>query len=225
MSTITTTGTGSATTFTGTADSLLSAKRSVLPAQQLGQMDFLRLLTTQLQTQDPFQPMDNSQMVAQMATITNSSGIAEMNANLRSIQTQLADSRLGGAASWIGHSMLVTSNIAAPDRAGNYMGQITLPQPASSVQVDLLDGNNQVVKTIDLGARAAGDAEFYWDGTDGAGNSIANTPLQVRVRGASPSAISTWASIAAVQSPADGSSTMLITPLGSYAPSAALKLA
>jgi flagellar basal-body rod modification protein FlgD len=45
------------------------------------------------------------------------------------------------------------------------------------------------------------------------------------VRGAAPTSIATWASIAAVQSPADGTTSKLITALGSYNPSDALELA
>lgn len=77
----------------------------------MGQADFLRLLTTQMQTQDPFEPVNNSEMVSQMATITNSSGIAEMNQNLSSIKEQLTGSRIGDAASWIGRSMLAVQQM------------------------------------------------------------------------------------------------------------------
>ncbi|MGK2910743.1 MAG: flagellar hook assembly protein FlgD [Sphingobium sp.] len=192
--------------------------------QAMGQADFLRLLTTQMQTQDPFQPMDNSQMVAQMATITNSTGIAEMNVTLNDIKSQLTGTRLGDAASWIGKSMLVKSNIAAPDIAGQYSGQITLPQASEGVSVDLVDGTGAIVKTIDLGARDAGDVPFYWDGKDADGNNIGTQALQVKVRGATAPVVATWASIAAVQSPADGSASKLITPLGTYNPSDAIKL-
>lgn len=223
--TVTATTTGNTTTYTGSAASLTGQGKSVLSQQQMGQMDFLRLLTTQMKSQDPFEPLKNSEMVAQMATITNSSGIAEMNASLKNISSQLSESRLGGAASWIGHSMLVQSNIAAPDATGQYMGQISLSAPVTDLNVDLVDGSGNVVNTIALGARSAGDTNFFWNGKDAAGNTIANTPLQVRVRGASPTMVATWASIAAVQSPADGTSTKLITALGSYDPTAALKLA
>jgi flagellar basal-body rod modification protein FlgD len=53
--------------------------------------DFLRLMTEQLKQQDPFAPTDNTQMVAQMAQMSSSSGIAEMNASLKSISAQLSD--------------------------------------------------------------------------------------------------------------------------------------
>ena len=191
---------------------------------EMGQEDFLRLLTAQMQTHDPFEPVNNAEMVSQMATITNSSGIAEMNATLKNLAADLGGTRLGDAASWIGKSMLVQSNIAAPDASGLYAGQITLPQATEGASISLVDGSGNVVKTLDLGAQPAGDVTFYWDGKNDAGETIATSALQVKVNGATPSRVATWATIAAVQSPADGSSSKLITALGSYSPSDAISL-
>lgn len=192
---------------------------------EMGQADFLRLLTAQMQTQDPFAPMDNGQMVAQMATITNSTGIAEMNTTLKSLASQLGGTRLGDAASWIGKSMLVQSNIAAPDAYGQYSGQVTFGSATSGASVDLVDGSGNVVKSFDLGNQAAGDVNFYWDGKNDAGETVSTDALKIRVNGASPTRVASWASIAAVQSPADGSASKLITPLGTFSPSDALSLA
>ncbi len=191
---------------------------------EMGQADFLRLLTAQMQYQDPFEPLDNAEMVSQMATITNSSGIAEMNASLTAIKGQLSGTRLGDAASWIGKSMLVKSNIAAPDANGYYAGQISLPAATEGASVSMVDGSGNVVKTIDLGSQPAGDVSFYWDGKNDMGETVATSALQVKVNGATPSKVATWATIAAVQSPADGSSSKLITALGSYSPTDALSL-
>jgi flagellar basal-body rod modification protein FlgD len=217
--------TSTTTTSTGTtyADSL-AQQSSGVSQKSMAQTDFLTLLTAQLKSQDPFNPMDNAQMVAQMATISNTSGIAEMNQSLKAISESLTGSRINDAASWIGRSMLVKSNIAAPDAQGQYAGQFTTDADASALSVSLVDGSGNTVKTIDLGARAAGDVSFYWDGRDDAGNYIAGQPLQVKVTGATPTEVDTWASIAAVQSPADGSQAMLITPLGKFSPSEAIKL-
>lgn len=190
----------------------------------MGQADFLRLLTAQMQTQDPFEPVNNAEMVSQMATITNSSGIAEMNQSLAAIKEQLSGGRIGDAASWIGRSMLVESNIAAPDATGLYAGQITLPAAVESASVDLVDGSGNVVKTIDLGSQPGGPVSFYWDGKDDKGDQIASAPLQVRVNGAKPTQVATWATIAAVQSPADGTTSKLITALGTYKPADAISL-
>ena len=63
---------------------------------QLGSSDFLKLMTTQLQQQDPFNPTDNTQMLAQMAQFSSLSqandtnkGVAEMNKRLAEISSKL----------------------------------------------------------------------------------------------------------------------------------------
>ena len=58
--------------------------------KQLGQTDFLRLMTTQLKQQDPLDPVDNQAMVAQMAQFSSVAGISEMNVSLRGIAEQIS---------------------------------------------------------------------------------------------------------------------------------------
>jgi flagellar basal-body rod modification protein FlgD len=60
------------------------------PDSSLDQAAFLKLMSAQLQSQDPFKPMDQNQMVAQMAQFSQVAGTAEMNVTLRDIATELA---------------------------------------------------------------------------------------------------------------------------------------
>lgn len=197
-------------------------------SDQMDQSSFLTLMTAQLKMQDPFAPMDNTQMVAQMATFSQVAGISEMNASLADISGKLdnlSGSRISDAASWIGMSMLVDGNISTPDRYGVYGGEITVAQNTDNLSIDLVDAQGNVVKTIDAGQKSAGDkVAFYWDGKDADGNAIDSQALQVAVNGANSSAISTWATIAGVQSPADASSAKLITAIGEFSPSDAQRL-
>lgn len=55
----------------------------------LGQGDFLRLLTVQMQQQDPFEPVDNKEMLAQMAQFSSLAGTAETNTTLEKIVEKL----------------------------------------------------------------------------------------------------------------------------------------
>jgi flagellar basal-body rod modification protein FlgD len=57
----------------------------------LDQTAFLRLMTTQMKEQDPFNPMDNSAMVAQMAQFSSVAGISEMNSSLKAITVQIGE--------------------------------------------------------------------------------------------------------------------------------------
>lgn len=192
--------------------------------QTIDMSGFLTLLTAQLQNQDPFEPMDNSQMVSQMAQLSSLTGQTEANALLRNISDSVSGTRLSDAASWIGKSMLVNSNIATPDRTGAYAGEFTLGAGADAVTVDLVDASGNTVHSVDLGAQQAGPVAFYWDGMDADGNFVGGQALQVKVRGATPTGISTWTAIAAIQSPASGSDAQLITPLGTFKPSDAIRL-
>ena len=55
----------------------------------LGQADFVRLLTVQMQHQDPFDPVDNKEMLAQMAQFSSLAGINDVNSTLQQISAKL----------------------------------------------------------------------------------------------------------------------------------------
>jgi flagellar basal-body rod modification protein FlgD len=199
-------------------------------AGAMDQNDFLRLMTTQLTTQDPFNPVDNTQMVAQMAQFSQVAGIAEMNRSLQTIATSLGGSRLSDAASWIGHSMLVESDVATPLRDGTYAGEFSLPDGADSVTVSFQDASGAVVHTESLGAQQAGNVAVAWDGKNEAGEYVAGQPLRMVVtatKGGQTSnpATATWTSIGGIQSPSNGTESKLVTGLGLLEPGAAIRLA
>ncbi|HEX4848389.1 MAG TPA: flagellar hook capping FlgD N-terminal domain-containing protein [Novosphingobium sp.] len=58
-------------------------------SQTLGQSDFIRLMTTQMKMQDPTDPVDNKEMIAQMAQFSSLSGIENINTTLKAISAQL----------------------------------------------------------------------------------------------------------------------------------------
>jgi flagellar basal-body rod modification protein FlgD len=218
------------TTITGNSalDALSTGQTAKSDKGQLDQTAFLKLMTTQLKTQDPFNPVDNTQMLAQMAQFSSVAGISEMNTSLKAIAADIASSRVGDAASWIGRSALVSSDVATPLSNGAYAGEIELPDDATDLTLSLVDANGSVVHAQNLGAQAAGTLAFAWDGKNDAGETAATGPLKVIVsaygdKGAISAATSTWAGISGVQSPASGA-TKLVTPLGLLDPAEALRL-
>jgi flagellar basal-body rod modification protein FlgD len=195
----------------------------------MDQNDFLKLMTTQLTTQDPFNPVDNTQMVAQMAQFSQVAGIAQMNQSLQKISDAFGTGRLNDAASWIGRSMLVDSNTATPLRDGAYAGEISLPKDAEQVSIAFVDQKGAVVHSQDLGARKAGVFSFAWDGKGPDGAVKADGPLRLVVtasgKGEAISAgTATWTGIAGIQSPANGGATQLVTGLGLLTPDKAIRL-
>ncbi|PSJ39658.1 flagellar hook assembly protein FlgD [Allosphingosinicella deserti] len=204
-------------------------KMETKPAGSMDQSDFLRLMTTQLTTQDPFNPVDNTQMVAQMAQFSQLAGISEMNKSLAGIAEALSPSRLNDAASWIGRSMLVDSEVATPLRDGSYAGEIALPKDADEVTISYIDEKGAVVHSEALGAKDAGTLSFAWDGKAADGSVKATGPLRILVNAhgggeAISAGTATWTGIAGIQSPANGGATKLVTGLGLLSPDAAIRL-
>jgi len=207
-----------------------TATTQVAGGPQMDQNAFLKLMTVQLTSQDPFDPVDNTEMVAQMAQFSQVAGIAEMNQSLQQIAASLGGTRLSDAASWIGHSMLVESDVATPLRDGSYAGEFSLDAPADQVTISFVDGNGAVVHSRQLGPQAAGDVAIAWDGRNDAGETVANGPLRLVVTAtkdgqASSPATATWTSIGGIQSPANGGASRLVTGLGLLTPDAAIRLA
>lgn len=204
---------------------------AAIGGQALDQKAFLRLLTTQMTTQDPFNPVDNTQMVAQMAQFSSVAGIAEMNQSLKTLISNLSGSgRFSDASSWIGRAMLVKSDVATPLGDGSYAGELTLPADAENVTVAFQDANGATVHTMELGARPAGAANFMWNGKNEAGQTVATGPLKLVVTARSGATtvaptVATWTGIAGVQSPANGGEARLVTGLGLLKPEDALRIA
>ena len=197
--------------------------------QTIDQSGFLKLLTTQLQTQDPTAPTDTNAMTQQMATFSQVAGIAEMNQSMKSMVANMSASRFGDASGWIGRAALISGNVATQASNGAYAGQINLPSDAKDVTISLVNSGGQTIYSKDLGQKSAGDVSWAWDGKDNAGNATSDGALQVLVTGvgADGKALNptnaTWNEIQSVKSPASGT-TQLITGLGGISPADVLQL-
>ena len=128
----------------------------------LGQEDFLKLMTTQLQNQDPFAPMDNGDFIAQMAQFSTVTGITEINTNLTNLGDKLEPNRIATAASFLGTSVLVPGQTVTPDDNGEIHGVIDLPASSTNVGLTISNTKGEVFHTIDLGSQTKGLVGFSW---------------------------------------------------------------
>lgn len=134
------------------------------------QNQFMTLLTTQLQNQDPMNPMDSSQMTSQLAQISTVSGISQLNTTLQALSGSMIAS---SATSMVGHGVLVdgsTINLAN----GQGLAGINLQNPADNVVVTIKDASGNPVRTLNLGAQQAGIVPLAWDGNNDAGTAVAS---------------------------------------------------
>ncbi len=134
------------------------------------QDQFLTLLVTQMQYQDPLDPMDNAEITMQLAQMSTVEGINGLNSSLESLLASYQTSATLQAASLIGHAVLVDGNeLILAEGAG--VGGAALSGPADWVSVSIYDAKGQLVQKLELGPQE-GNAQFVWDGKDLAGNQL-----------------------------------------------------
>ena len=80
----------------------------------LTQEDFFSLLTQQLSYQDPSNPADNDQMIAQMTNFTMAQGITDLNTNFESLASSMTSNSALQASTLVGKQALLESNTLTP---------------------------------------------------------------------------------------------------------------
>lgn len=147
---------------------------------------FMTLLVTQLKNQDPMNPLDNAQLTSQLAQLSTVTGINKLNTTLDSLKSSYQSSESMAATNLIGHGVFVDDNFVNVASGKSIMG-VSLPAAADSVQVVVTDpSTGKDIKTIDLGAQAAGIVPLTWDGVaDGTTKAVANGKYNFRVAASS----------------------------------------
>ncbi len=150
------------------------ATSSVNPNNQsLTQEDFFSLLSTQLSMQDPSNPVDNDQMIAQMASFSTVDGIGKLNDEIVNLNTVMTSSQALQASGLVGQKVLVPSGVGYLSAEDNSIkGVISSPSPVSTIKVSVTDESGQVVKNFNVDGSAGGNIDVAWDGTDNNGNQM-----------------------------------------------------
>lgn len=209
----------------GAAPSGSTADTSNLGKTEMDQSDFLTLMTAQLKNQDPFEPVDNTQMVAQMAQFSSLSGITEMNTTLKAIADKLSGTSLGDALGYVGKTVLTEGSTAYPRTSGGIAGAVALADDAADVSVTITDPDGKTLKTLVLGAQDKGAVAFDWDGTTDSGDSAGDGPFTVKVAarnadGAVTASPLVWAPVSTVSLGSDGAPVLTLPGIGQVSLSA-----
>ncbi|MBB1073954.1 flagellar hook assembly protein FlgD [Rhodoferax sp. 4810] len=133
-------------------------------SQNLGQSDFLKLMTVQLSNQDPFAPMENTDFIAQMAQFSSLTGIESLSKSFDSLAQTLSQNQTLQAASLVGSQVLVPMDSQPLVEGQTISGAVELPATATGVNVDVTDSTGQLIDRIELGNLPAGLNDFSWDG-------------------------------------------------------------
>jgi flagellar basal-body rod modification protein FlgD len=122
---------------------------------------FLKLLTTQLQNQDPLSPMDNAELTSQIAQINTVTGITTLNSSVQQLSSQFVQMQALQGAALVGKDVIVPGN-KLDVTEGVAQGGFQLDTAASAVKVEVMNPAGVVVDTLNLGAQSGGMQSFNW---------------------------------------------------------------
>ena len=140
---------------------------------EMGQAEFLELMTAQLKFQDPLSPMENGDFLAQMAQFGTVSGINDLNTAFNSMSAAFQSNQALQASTMVGRNVMVPGSEAALSDQGTFDYAIELEQPASKLVINISDASGQLVHRIETGTQSAGLVEMQWDGMNRDGNPVA----------------------------------------------------
>lgn len=136
---------------------------------ELGQEDFLKLMTTQLKSQDPFKPMENGEFMGQLAQFGTVTGIEEMRTELQNLSGALVSNQSLQAAAVLGRQVLIPGSQGQLEAGGDINGAVDLPNAVTNLSIGIYDISGQLIRNVGLGSQSPGMVAFNWDGlaTDG----------------------------------------------------------
>lgn len=138
--------------------------------KDLGKNEFLELLVAQLNNQNPLEPQENGEFIAQLAQFSQVEGIEKLNSSMESLLSGYQSSQALQASSLVGRKVIVPTEKAVVDTSETFKGSLVLPVTSSNVYVNIYDNTGSVVNRVNLGQQAAGNVSFMWDGKDSGGN-------------------------------------------------------
>lgn len=142
----------------------LTKPKKAAAEQKLGQEDFIKLMTTQMNHQDPMKPMENGDFLSDMAQFSTVSGLKEIKDAFNGLASSLKSSQALQASSMVGRKVLVPGSMAALSEGTPMKAGVELDSNVSDLKVSIMNDKGALVKEITLGNKQAGVAHFSWDG-------------------------------------------------------------
>jgi flagellar basal-body rod modification protein FlgD len=175
---------GLTTSSSSTTAASTTSSSKTTGSDSLSQADFMKLLTTQLSYQDPTKPVDNVEMVSQMAQISSLSGITSLNTTLNTMSSSMTSSQALMASSLVGQSALVNTSTGYVSSGSTLSGIVpTGTDGATDMTLSVVNSAGEVVRQYTSSGSVAGDIPFTWDGNDSNGTAAASGNYTLKATG------------------------------------------
>jgi len=134
---------------------------------------FLTLLTTQLQNQNPLDPMKNEAFVAQLAQFSQLEGITNMSTSLDGMSEVMRSDRILAGANLVGKSVFAPTGRITTDGQTPSQIEVDLPFGADQVDLGIYDPvSGALLRSIVVGPQSSGVMQANWDGHHADGSQV-----------------------------------------------------
>ena len=147
--------------------------------EEMGQKEFLLLFTTQLQNQNPLDPMENEAFVAQLAQFSQLEATVTMGDKMTELADAMMGERMLQGSTLLGKRVAVPNGPAILKGGAPISGIIALPQGADNVELNVYSNAGQLVRTIPYGRQMPGDITVRWDGMNAQGTTMPDGPYRI----------------------------------------------
>ena len=147
--------------------------------EEMGQKEFLLLFTTQLQNQNPLDPMENEAFVAQLAQFSQLEATVTMGDKMTELADAMMGERMLQGSTLLGKRVAVPNGPAILKGGAPISGIIALPQGADNVELNVYSNAGQLVRTIHYGRQMPGDITVRWDGMNAQGTTMPDGPYRI----------------------------------------------
>ncbi len=137
----------------------------------LGEEDFLTLLVAQLENQDPLEPQDNTEFIAQLAQFSSLEQQTSTNDKLDELISSQNSSSQVASFSLLGQKVSTETDQIYLQGDSLELG-CTLDQAAPEGSLKVRNDEGDLVASFSFTDLEAGDNFIQWDGTDNAGNPL-----------------------------------------------------
>lgn len=149
-------------------------------SNELGKDEFMKLLVTQLENQNPLEPQDNGEFIAQLAQFSSLEGIDNLNDTMTSFTNSFQSNQALEASILVGRQVQVNTDTAWMQQGELFSGVIELPSSSPSVTMGIYDESGTLVRNVDFGSQTGGELDFFWDGADNSGNALPSGSYRVQ---------------------------------------------
>jgi len=132
---------------------------------ELGQNEFLKLMIAELNNQNPLDPKDNGEFIAQLAQFSQVEGLERLNKSTDTMSDNMRSSQALQASSLVGQSVIVEGNDTGLMVQGGVVSSFTdLTSSVGSASLSIQDENGVLLEQIPLGSQPQGEMSVRWDG-------------------------------------------------------------